>query len=385
MRLKLLNGTQTLGRGYGFWTTACVMLVAAGVLGVVSDPFQVGNVSYFLVWVFMALGLCVMWGYAGILSFGQTAFFGLAGYAYSVVTINLGDSGGMTLFALLASVGVAAVFAGVLGYFMFYGGVTDVFVAIITLAVTLVLETFMAQTAGPEWAIGHARLNGFNGMTGMPPISIPWLGGDIPLEGRALYFVLLAAVVVLYLGLRILVNSRFGRALVAIRENPQRATMLGFNVRAHQLAAFVIGSTLAGVSGVMYVAWGQYITPSSMGLYAAVLPVIWVAVGGRKDLTAALIGTLVVLYASQALAIYGSQYALILLGVVLLGVIMLAPDGFVVVIARRVVSKHPLTGLDTAHVSLVGSDKSEMNESGRQRNTRSMAVVEAGKKGAKAI
>jgi hypothetical protein len=64
---------------------------------------------------------------------------------------------------------------------------------------------------------------------------------------------------------------------------------------------------------------------------------------------------------------------------------MLAPDGFVVVIARRVVSRHPLTGLDTSHASLAGSDKSKMNPSGRQRNTRSMAAVEAGKKGAKAL
>jgi hypothetical protein len=76
--------------------------------------------------------------------------------------------------------------------------------------------------------------------------------------------------------------------LVAIRENPERAEMLGYDVRKYQLVAFVLGGALAGLSGALYTAWGQYITPSSMGLTAAAMPIVWVAVGGRKDLTATL-------------------------------------------------------------------------------------------------
>jgi ABC-type branched-subunit amino acid transport system permease subunit len=71
----------------------------------------VGNAAYFLVWTFMAMGLCVVWGYCGALSFGQTAFFGLAGYAYGVITINIGAAYGFTILALLASVALATVFA----------------------------------------------------------------------------------------------------------------------------------------------------------------------------------------------------------------------------------------------------------------------------------
>ena len=125
-------------------------------------------------------------------------------------------------------------------------------------------------------------------------------------------------------------NARFGNVLVAIRENPERAEMLGYDVRRYQLAAFVIGSGLAGLSGTLYTAWGQYITPSSMGLTAAALPVIWVAVGGRGDLTATLIGTLLVLGGFQALTIYGSQYALVVMGLLLVVVVPAAPDGLVV-------------------------------------------------------
>jgi branched-chain amino acid transport system permease protein len=99
------------------------------------------------------------------------------------------------------------------------------------------------------------------------------------------------------------------------------------------LAAFVIGSALAGLSGVLYTAWGQYITPSSMGITAAALPIVWTAVGGRGDLTATLIGTLVVLAGFQALTIYGSQYALVVMGALLLATVLAAPQGLVVGLA----------------------------------------------------
>ena len=85
----------------------------------------------------------------------------------------------MTIWATLArGVAPAAMFAAVLGYFLFFGRISGVFLGIVTLAVTLVLERFMAQTAGPEWHVGAARLNGFNGMNGMPPLTIPWPGSD---------------------------------------------------------------------------------------------------------------------------------------------------------------------------------------------------------------
>jgi urea transport system permease protein len=333
--MALLNGAQTAGTGRTFWASFSIVVLLAALLPVVADGFVANNIAYFLVWTFMALGLSLIWGYAGILSFGQTAFFGLAGYAYAVITINIGAGDGLTWLALLVALAVSAVTAAVLGYFMFYGGVRDVFVGIVTLSVTLVFETFMAQTAGPEWAIGSARLNGFNGMNNMPALTIPWPGQAIVLEGALLFWFLLGLVVIVYLGLRMLVNSRFGNVLVAIRENPTRAEMLGYDIRRYQLSVFVVGSTLAGLSGVLYTTWGSYITPSSMGLNAAALPIIWVAAGGRKDLTASLVGTLVLLWISQMLAVYGSQYALVLMGAILLLAVMAAPNGFVLALANR--------------------------------------------------
>jgi urea transport system permease protein len=333
--VRLLEGPQTLGRGPLFWSTAGAVLLAAVVYPLLTDGYTVGNTVYFFTWAFMALGLCLIWGYGGTLSFGQTAFFGLSGYAYGVLTLNFGAAYGFTLIALIAALACTAVFAAVLGYFLYFGRISGVFLGIVTLSVTLVFERFMAQTAGPEWHIGVARLNGFNGMSGMPPLTLPWFGGALVLfPDVGLYYLVLTLLVLTYLGLRMLVNSKFGNVLVAIRENPERAEMLGYDVRKYQLVAFVIGAVMAGLSGVLYTAWGQYITPSSMSITAAALPIVWVAVGGRGDLTATLIGTLAVLAAFQALTIYGSQYALVVMGLLLVVTVLIAPEGLIITFVK---------------------------------------------------
>jgi urea transport system permease protein len=278
----------------------------------------------------MALGLCVMWGLCGMLSFGQTFFFGVGGYAYGVLAIDLGNGPAATLAGLFVAVALASLAAAVLGYFMIYGRINGVFFGIVTLSFTLALAFFLGQTAGPEWAIGKARLNGFKGMQGMSPLNIPWFGGPIDLEETALYYFLVIGLTVTYLLLRVLANSRFGNVLVAVREDPQRAELLGYDVRRYQLIAFVLGSALAGLSGVLYTSWGQFVTPSSIGLPAAAMPIIWVAFSGRTDLTATLIGTFLLLFGFQTLTIYSQETALIVMGALLAATVLFVPRGFMV-------------------------------------------------------
>jgi len=335
--LALINGPQTLGNSRGFWAGAVVVVLLVAAYPLVGDSYSVGNLAYFAIWIFMALGLCLIWGYGGLLSFGQTAFFGLAGYSYGVIAINFGQQSGYTFVALILALLIAAVFAALLGYFMIYGRITGVFVGIVTLSVTLAFATFMNQTAGPEWVIGRARLNGYNGMTRIPPLMMYWFDGSrIYFEGPILYYLVLVLLMICYLGLRILVNSPFGNVLVAARENPERAELLGYDIRRYQLVAFVIGSVLAGLSGALYTAWGQFIVPASMALPAAAMPIIWVAVGGRKDLTATLIGTFFVLWLFQNLIVISQQYALIVIGALLLVTMLFMPGGYVVWLAERV-------------------------------------------------
>lgn len=332
--LNRLNGPQTLGNGRGFWIAFGIVLALMLAYPLVADSYSVGNIAYLLLWVFMALGLSLIWGYGGILSFGQTFFFGLAGYGYGVLAINF-DGGGMTFLALVLAVGLAALAALLLGYFIIWGGVAGVFIGIVTLSATLVLAFFLGHTAGPEYHIGPARLNGYNGMKGMEALNIPWFGEkNFEFEGVSLYYLILVLLLLVYLGLRALVNSRFGNVVVAIREDAQRAELLGYDTRKYQLAIFVIGSALAGLSGALYTSWGQFITPASIGLPAAAMPIVWVAFSGRSDITATLVGSFLILLAFQTITVHSQQAALILMGAMLLVTVLVAPQGFAIGVVR---------------------------------------------------
>ena len=331
---KSLNGPQTIGNGRPFWIGFGVVLALMLAYPLVADAYSVGNVAYMLIWVFMAMGLSLIWGYGGILSFGQTFFFGIAGYGYGVLAINLGG-GGMTILALVIAVALAALAAVVLGYFIIWGGVGGVFIGIVTLSATLVLAFFLGQTAGPEWHVGPARLNGYNGMKGMDGLNIAWFGdSNVELEGVSLYYVVLLLLLLVYLGLRVFVNSRFGNVIVAIREDAQRAELLGYDTRKYQLVLFVIGSALAGLSGALYTSWGQFITPASIGLPAAAMPIVWVAFSGRSDITATMIGSFLILLTFQTITVYSQQAALVLMGAMLLVTVLVAPQGFMISVSR---------------------------------------------------
>lgn len=289
-----------------------------------ATPFGILNMAYFLTVTFLAVSVALIWGFAGILSFGQTAFFGLAGYTYGVYVIN-NPGGWQTWIGALVAILAAAALAALLGYIMFYGGVNDVFVGLTMLAVTLVMATFMGQTAGPEWKIGTARLNGYNGMF-VP--SITWPSGNWFTDKQVFYFFLILLVVV-YTVLRALTASRWGYGLVALRENRSRTETFGYNVQLLQVQVFTIAGALAGLSGVLYASWGGYIDPSSMGMTAAITPVIYVAIGGRKSLTAAIVASLALLKLSQELASTAPEYAFVLTGAVALLAVLFVPEGIV--------------------------------------------------------
>ena len=102
---------------------------------------------------------------------------------------------------------------------------------------------------------------------------------------------------------------------------------------------FVIGSGLAGLSGALYTSWGQFITPSSIGLPAAAMPIVWVAFSGRSDLTATLVGSFLLLFGFQTITVYSQQAALVLMGALLLATVMLAPQGFVLGVGKLVADR----------------------------------------------
>jgi urea transport system permease protein len=329
-----LEGPNTLGNSRTFWIGFLILVGVLAVYPLLRSSYYVSNTAYLLVSAFLGLSLCLVWGYTGIFSFGQVAFYGIAGYTFGVVSINITGPLG-TVAGLAIGVVVSGAFAFLVGYFMFYGGVSDVYVAIITLAVTLVLNTFMGQTAGEGWAIGSARLGGFNGMTEIPVLAFGVGDAAIALEDAAFYYFVVLSLLVTYLGLRVLVNSNLGYVMVGIRENQERTELFGYDTQRVKLGVFTLGGVLAGFGGVVYASWGNYIDPSVFGITFAALPIIWVATGGRKWLSGAIIGTFVVTFVSQQLSVIGGQYSLVILGALLLIVILALPEGFVPQIHAR--------------------------------------------------
>ncbi|MFB6173687.1 MAG: urea ABC transporter permease, partial [Halobacteriales archaeon] len=288
-----LNGPNTLGNSRVFWAAFAVGMVLLAAQPIVRGAYAASQFTLFLAYGLLALSLAIIWGYTGILSFGQVTFFGVAGYTYALVSLNVGGALGATV-ALPAALVAATLSALLLGYFMFYGEVRNVYVAIMTLVVTLVLHTFMGQTAGSEWTVGSVALGGFNGIPGIRNFTLGLGEASISLSGGAFYWFVLAVLALAYLGSRVLVNGRVGYAMIAVREDEDRTEMLGYDVRRVKLGVFTLSGMLAGLSGVFYVTWGNYISPGVFSLTFATIPVVWVSFGGRKSLLGAVIGTVVI-------------------------------------------------------------------------------------------
>jgi len=333
---KLLNGQLEPGRSWLLWFLFVALVMFMAFLPTMIGRYALLNLNSFLLMTFLAAGLSLLWGYGGVLSLGQSAFLGLGGYAYGIIAINIAGSGWASLIGLVGGLLFAFIAAAALGWLVFYGRLRGVYVSIVTLVVTLLIESFLNQTAGPQWKVGAAHLGGNNGLgrfsgavEELPTLTIP-MGGDAAFEftgsSRAFFYLLLVLIVLSYLALRMLVNSRFGIALTAVREDPDRAETLGYDVRLFQTAAFCVGAVLAALSGIFYVSWGNFITPSVFGVTSNILPVIWVAVAGRKSIAAAIIGAVILQWGAQRLALQG-EYALIMQGFLLVLVVLVVPEG----------------------------------------------------------
>lgn len=314
---------------------AIAILGLGALIGVphVVELFTLVDVAVYCILAILALSLAFVWGFGGILSFGQSAFFGLGGYAYALAVINMGES---TVPILLGAI-VPMLFAALLGYFMIYGRISDVYLAVITLTVSLIFYHLINSTAGPEYAIGRARLGGHNGIPGLPPINIPG-SAAAQLDYAGTFRLSLGALLLVYFGLRALIASRFGRALVAIRENELRAELLGYDSRRYKLIAFVIGGGIAGIAGVLFASWGSFIGPGVFGIAFAAQIIIWILVGGLGTLAGAVLGTVLIQYLTTWLGQSKSVAALIglakidtslVLGAVLILFVLLVPSGVI--------------------------------------------------------
>jgi urea transport system permease protein len=275
------------------------------------------------IWALFALSLGLMWGYSGLLSFGHGAYFGLGAYAYAISAMNVGESTGPFLLAIL----LPAIVAAIIGAMMFYGRISDVYMGVITLVVTLILFKFMSATAGEAYKIGNARLGGFNGIPAFPVLNVP---GDpsMTIYGTPLYYVVVVCLLLCYLLCRWILSSTFGRVLIGIRENEARAELLGYNAPAYKTAIFTISAAMAGLAGCLFANWAEIVTPGVFSLGQSAEVIIWTIVGGLGTLVGPMVGAAVL---GMLKILLGSQTTVdnsLILGAILVLVVLLIPKGF---------------------------------------------------------
>ena len=313
--------SKALGRlGPAAFVAAC--LLAMVLLPALVDLFTLLELTVYVVMAVLALSLGFIWGYGGILCFGQAAFFGLGAYTYAVAAINFGDSTGAVLLAMA----IPSLFALALGYFMFYGRISDVYLGVITLTVSLILFSLFNSTSDASYRIGGAALGGFNGMPAVPTINVPGRPTEL-LFPEAVFRLCVAVLLIVYVGLKGLLASRFGRIVVAIRENEQRASLLGHDTRRYKLGTFMIGGAIAGLAGCLFVNWGAFVSPGVFGLAQSAQIIIWTIVGGLGTLLGPVVGAFLIQWLTSWLGSSELINTNLVLGVILIGFVLLVPQG----------------------------------------------------------
>ncbi|MCI1955255.1 MAG: urea ABC transporter permease subunit UrtC [Oscillospiraceae bacterium] len=302
--------------------------------------FYTQLIEKYLVFLIFAYSLDILWGYAGLMNLGHAVLFGLGGY---VMALSLSARGGIPDFmanggvtqmpgwlqvlsnpaaAVLAGILLPALLAGLLGRFLFYSRVGGVFFAVITLALAQVFNLFIQSQ--------QTYTGGFNGIGGLPGLSL--FGNELTLT-QGYYFVF-CVVVLAYVFCRCLMGSRFGLVLRGIRENETRLEFLGCDQARFKTAVFAVSGALAGLAGVLYAPVNGMIAPNDVGMEFSTAVIVWLAIGGRGNLTGAAVGAMLVNVLGNALSENFGVFWQLLLGAVIVAVVFFVPDGIVGALIR---------------------------------------------------
>lgn len=279
---------------------------------------DLNRLTQLLCYGLFAVSLAFIWRQAGLLCFGHALFFGIGAYLAALTSKGMvpGLPESAWLGVLLAVAG-GALAATVLGLALFIGRVVKgAFFGIITLCAGVI-----AERVATNWdAIG-----GFNGLLDVPPPPL-WGGLDM-LDPLAGYFVVLLIVGSVTALLGFLAASPWGSVLRAIGADETRAATFGYPVARHKVAAFMLGGAAAGAAGGLFAGQFGFVAPSTLGFGLSTEVLIWVAIGGRQSLTAALVGAVLLKYLEGFLSDTLGQYWLLALGLVLVFVVMYFPRG----------------------------------------------------------
>jgi branched-chain amino acid transport system permease protein len=266
----------------------------------------------------VAASLIFLSAYGGMVSLGQTAVYGIAGFALGNLTTN-GNTKGMNLgWAEVPGIAVAVVVAIVAAFI--FGALASRSYGIYFLMITLVFSVIANLVFGQVTSI-----SGFGGISGIP---IPEFLSRTQHPER-LYLVTLAIALLVYAGLRYVVRTPFGLTLQGIRDDPVRMRSLGYRVAWHRTLAFAFAGLIAAIGGILFVWWNAQIAPSTIGLSATIDVLVIAVIGGLYRLEGAWLGALVFVVINN----YAPDIGLIsdrfhtLIGVVFLVIVLVSPAG----------------------------------------------------------
>ncbi|MDQ0303180.1 urea ABC transporter permease subunit UrtC [Ancylobacter polymorphus] len=328
----------------GIAILAFILLV---VLPLALDNFRLQFVGKYLTYAFVALGLVLCWGYAGILSLGQGVFFGLGGYcmamflkleASSVENTKIQTTPGIPdfmdwnqitalpwfwepfksfAFSTVAVVLVPAFFALILGFALFKRRVGGVYFAIITQALAAIMTILIIGQQG--------YTGGINGITDLRTLH----GWDIRTDSAKtiLYFVCVGLLLACILLAFYVKSSKLGRILVAMRDKEDRVRFSGYDVASFKIFVFCLAAALSGIGGAMFALQVGFMSPSFVGIVPSIEMVIYTAVGGRLSILGAIYGTLLVNWAKTSFSESFPELWLFGLGGLFIAVVLIFPNG----------------------------------------------------------
>jgi branched-chain amino acid transport system permease protein len=265
----------------------------------------------------LAMTVDVIWGYAGILTFGQSAFFGIGAYACALTFTHYGFGPWWALGALALGIVVAMLTAALIGWLAFYHGASPLYASIITLALPIVLVQVIF--AGGRFTGSSSGLSAFPTYYWAFETWF-WIAGA--------YLVVVSTVAWLF------VRSDFGRLLIAIRENEDRCAYLGVPVSGVKIALMVAAGAVGAGAGFGYAAFTNVVAPELGGFLLGTELLIWTALGGRATLLGPIFGTIGIDVTASYLTGALPFLWKLLVGVAFVAVIVLLPQGLAPVFAR---------------------------------------------------
>lgn len=290
-------------------------------------PALVGNNAYLMlilslsgIFVIASIGLDLLFGYSGQISIGQAAFYAVGAYTSAILTTKFGVS---VWLGMLAGGVLATIFAGLVA--LPICKLVHMFLALVTIGIGELTH---------QAIINLPDLTG--SFTGVRAIPMPRIGGYV-FNVSSYYYIVLAVVVLSLLVKQRIVDSRIGRAFVAIRENADAANAMGINVTYYKVVAFACSAAFTGIAGALYAHYIGFISPESFTLDQSVLFLTAVLCGGMGTFVGPIIGAVVITIINEAIQVLGS-YQMLVYGIFIVVAVIYVPEGLVGVV--KMIQRH---------------------------------------------